>query len=149
MHITFLAQSASAALYVITYFAFNFSEPSGTPNAIQIRILSSSSIEVQWLPPDFIDQNGVITGYTVVLNNIETGTSHEYNTSGNVTVQIIEGKLMFTEMFTETLSYLSVCLSVCLSLSLSVCLPVCLFICLSVCLCSSIFSLPQKCKYLQ
>ena len=93
--INFLAQSASAALHAITYC--NFSEPSGTPNAIQIRILSSTSIEVQWLPPDFIDQNGVITGYTVILTNFETGTFHEYYTSGNVTVQIIEGELKLSQ----------------------------------------------------
>ena len=70
-------------------------EPSGTPNEIQIAILSSTSIEVQWLPPDFHDQNGIITGYTVILTNMETGSSHEYNISGNVRVQHIEGKLMF------------------------------------------------------
>ena len=70
-------------------------EPSGTPNTIQITTLSSTSIEVRWLPPDLLDQNGVITGYTVILTNLESGTSHEYNTSGNVTVQHIEGKPMF------------------------------------------------------
>ena len=69
-------------------------EPSGTPNVIQISILSSTSIEVQWQPPDFIDQNGIITGYTVILTNMESGSSHEYNTSGNVTVQHIRGILM-------------------------------------------------------
>ena len=69
-------------------------EPSGTPNEIQIAILSSTSIEVQWQPPDFIDQNGIITGYTVILTNMETGSSHEYSTSGNVTVQHIQGKLL-------------------------------------------------------
>ena len=70
-------------------------EPSGTPNAVYISVLSSTSIEVQWLPPDFIDQNGIITGYTVILNNMESGSSHEYSTPGNVTVQHIEGKLLF------------------------------------------------------
>ena len=72
----------------------NSPEPSGTPNVIQISILSSTSIEVQWLPPDFIDQNGIITGYTVILTNMESCSSHEYNTSGNVTVQHIRGILM-------------------------------------------------------
>ena len=70
-------------------------EPSGTPNGIYIGVLSSTSIEVQWLPPDFIDQNGIITGYTVILTNMETGASHEYSISGNVTVQHIQGKLLF------------------------------------------------------
>ena len=69
-------------------------EPSGPPNEIQITILSSTSIEVRWLPPDFIDQNGVITGYTVILTNMETGSSHEYSTSDNVRMQHIEGKLL-------------------------------------------------------
>ena len=69
-------------------------EPSGTPNGIYIGVLSSTSIEVQWLPPDFIDQNGIITGYTVILTNMESGSSHEYNTSGDVTVQHIRGILM-------------------------------------------------------
>ena len=68
-----------------------FPEPSGTPNVI---ILSSTSIEVQWQPPDFIDQNGIITGYTVILTNMESGSSQKYNTSGNVTVQHIRGILM-------------------------------------------------------
>ena len=68
-----------------------FPEPSGTPNVI---ILSSTSIEVQWQPPDFIDQNGIITAYTVILTNMESGSSQKYNTSGNVTVQHIRGILM-------------------------------------------------------
>ena len=68
-----------------------FPEPSGTPNVI---ILSSTSIEVQWQPPDFIDQNGIIPGYTVILTNMESGSSQKYNTSGNVTVQHIRGILM-------------------------------------------------------
>ena len=79
----------------MNFFSFNIAEPSGTPNVIQISILSSTSIEVQWLPPDFIDQNGVITGYTIILTNLESGFSQNCNTSGNVTVQIIDGKLMF------------------------------------------------------
>ena len=69
-------------------------EPSGAPNTVYISVLSSTSIEVQWLPPDFIDQNGIITGYTVILTNVESGSSHEYSTSGNITVQHIEGKLL-------------------------------------------------------
>ena len=68
-------------------------EPSGTPNTIQITTLSSTSIEVRWLPPDLLDQNGVITGYTVILTNVKSGSTHEYNTSGDITVQHIEGKL--------------------------------------------------------
>ena len=68
------------------------SEPSGTPNTVKVHMLSSTSVEVQWLPPDFIDQNGIIIGYTVILTNMETGISHEYNTRGNVTVQHIKGK---------------------------------------------------------
>ena len=98
MHIDFLAQSAlHKKIFLVTlqkFCAFNFSEPSRPPNAIQISILSSTSIEVQWLPPDFIDQNGIITGYTVILINMESGSFQKYNTSGNVTVQIIEGKLI-------------------------------------------------------
>ena len=74
-------------------------EPSGTPNDIQIRILSSTSIYVRWMPPDFLDQNGVITGYIVILGNIDSNSSHQYNASGNITMQHIEGKQMI--MFHE------------------------------------------------
>jgi len=44
-------------------------EPSGAPKAVQIHNISSTSIDVQWQPPDFLDQNGVLTGYTVVHKN--------------------------------------------------------------------------------
>ena len=74
--------------YIIFYLAT--SEPSGTPNAIKVHILSSTSIEVRWLPPDFLDQNGIITSYMIILTNMATGFSHEYNASGNVTIQRIK-----------------------------------------------------------
>ena len=78
---------------------FNFPEPSGVPKAIQVSILSSTSIEVRWLPIDFLDQNGIIIGYTVILTNMKTGSSHEYNTSGNVTVRYIEGEVLFLNWY--------------------------------------------------
>ena len=83
------------ACAILLYYFLASPEPSGTPNTIQITILSSTSIEVRWLPLDFLDQNGIITGYTVILTNMETGSSHEYNTSASVTVRHIEGKAMF------------------------------------------------------
>jgi len=70
-------------------------EPSGAPKAVQIRILSSTSVEVQWQPPDFLDQNGVLTGYTVVLTKVGSSASHEYTTSSSTTFQHIEGKLIY------------------------------------------------------
>jgi len=49
---------------------------------------------MQWQPPDFLDQNGVLTGYTVVVTKIGSSSSIEYNTSSKVTSQHIEGKII-------------------------------------------------------
>ena len=62
--------------------------------AVQIRVLSSTSVDVNWQPPDLLDQNGVLTGYSVVLSKIGSSSSHEYITSSDATFQHIEGKFI-------------------------------------------------------
>jgi len=62
-------------------------EPSAAPNAIQIRVLSSTSAEMQWQPPNLLDQNGVITGYTVILTSTDV-----YNLTSNETHIHVDGK---------------------------------------------------------
>ena len=45
-----------------------------------------------WQPPEPSEQNGDISGYTVVLTLLPTGTTHVYSVSGNTFSHIIEGK---------------------------------------------------------
>jgi len=74
-------------IYIAILLNFQPPEPSAAPNAIQIRVLSSTSAEMQWQPPDLLDQNGVITGYTVILTSTDV-----YNLTSNETHIHVEGK---------------------------------------------------------
>ena len=53
--------------------------PSGPPINITLVSVSTSSINITWLPPDPLDANGVITGYRVLFTRTEIKETTEYN----------------------------------------------------------------------
>lgn len=55
--------------------------PSGPPQSPSVSVLSSQRIEINWLPPLLPDQNGVITGYIIVVTPLITGISQQLITS--------------------------------------------------------------------
>ena len=65
------------------YFSTTITEPSGAPNNIQIQVLSSTSIEVHWDPPNVLDQNGVITGYFISVTDVLLNTEKIFNITVN------------------------------------------------------------------
>jgi len=48
----------------------SFAVPSAPPQNVTTMVINSTSISVYWDPPPLDDQNGVITGYTVIITNI-------------------------------------------------------------------------------
>ena len=68
--------------------------PSGPPRNITVWAVSSTSIEISWLPPAEEDQNGVIFGYKLKLTNPSSGETIEriFEQIQNLTV-LIPGKL--------------------------------------------------------
>ena len=67
-------------------------EPSGAPKNIQIQVLSSTSVKVLWDPPDFLDQNGVITTYWISVIDVSLKTESIFNTTMDSKFIVIEGK---------------------------------------------------------
>ena len=66
--------------------------PSGEPTNVTTNVLSSSSIRITWQPPEPSEQNGDISGYTIVLTLLPTGSPYVYSVSGNTFSHIAEGK---------------------------------------------------------
>ena len=62
--------------------------PSGPPTNINLFSTNSTSMTVSWDPPNPVDANGIITGYTLHFKRISAR-----NTSEN---DIEPGKLQFT-----------------------------------------------------
>ena len=45
--------------------------PSGPPTDVKEGVVNSTSVQIQWYPPEEEEQNGKITFYTVVVTGIE------------------------------------------------------------------------------
>ena len=43
--------------------------PSAAPQNVTIVVINSTSIAVSWYPPPFLDQNGDIIGYQLMITN--------------------------------------------------------------------------------
>ena len=57
-----------------------FVGPSGSPRNLSAVVLSSTSIDVSWAPPDDENHNGVIIHYTISVTVQETGDSFQHQT---------------------------------------------------------------------
>ena len=67
------------------------------PQNVTARNLSSTSIEVEWSPPD--TPQGIITSYSVTyyITSDGEGSSEPVMTDGNTINQSIQGLMKFTE----------------------------------------------------
>ena len=79
-----------ARTYCVLYVVSS-AEPTGPPNALQVKVLSSTSAELTWEPPDFLEQNGLIIEYAVLLFNNGTGRQMIYITPANQTAITFNG----------------------------------------------------------
>lgn len=59
-----------------------FAAPNGSPLNLSTLITSSSSVTLQWSPPEIHLQNGLIQHYTVQLTEAQTGVLLQYTSSG-------------------------------------------------------------------
>ena len=63
-------------------FFFFHIVPSSPPQNVSVSFISSSSIFVQWNPPPKDKQNGVIKYYSVLIEELFSNTTFNYNTTG-------------------------------------------------------------------
>jgi hypothetical protein len=75
------------------------SEPSGAPDSIQVRVLSSSSVEVHWEPPSFIHHNGIIIGYWVEVTHGMTPPQSVFNETTDKLTIVVDGLEGFTDYY--------------------------------------------------
>ena len=68
-------------------------EPSGAPVNIQVHILSSSSVEVQWDPPGTLHHNGIINQYWVEVTEWMNPAHVVFNDNTTEMSIIIDGML--------------------------------------------------------
>lgn len=67
--------------------------PSGPPRNITVWAVSSTSIQISWLPPPEEDQNGRIIGYKLLLNSIsDPDTTLSIQTQNLTQLALIPGK---------------------------------------------------------
>lgn len=52
--------------------------PSSPPIQVQTTLVSSYSFSINWNPPAYSDQNGVISYYVVQVTEVETGSVSQY-----------------------------------------------------------------------
>ena len=56
-----------------------FTAPSVAPQNVLVNVTSSSSVTIQWSPPDLDEQNGVIVHYMVTILDTQSDTTMIYN----------------------------------------------------------------------
>ena len=65
--------------------------PIEAPTNVHLEIQSSGSIFLTWQPPPLSYQNGIISGYTILLTALQDGSSHVYNLPGAASSHHFEG----------------------------------------------------------
>ena len=65
--------------------------PSSPPRNVVVQAISSTSIQVSWLPPSDDNKNGVITGYQLWVNSSSDPTIHSLKEVQEMTA-IITGR---------------------------------------------------------
>ena len=67
--------------------------PSGSPVNVTVRAVSSTSLLVSWQPPEQLEQNGIITGFKVqVQQSDKLMQLREYDVTGDVHSYTVIGK---------------------------------------------------------
>ena len=70
-------------------------DPSAPPQDITTMVINSTSISVSWNPPPFLDQNGDIIGYQLMITNQNRTNSSTFvvnvtNTTSYVAINLQE-----------------------------------------------------------
>lgn len=89
------SRASITALHLVSSSAHPFlAAPSGTPNEVEAFPQGPNSIHLSWGAPDFIRQNGPITGYDVMYSGGGISRTISYNNS--TTVFILNGLQPYT-----------------------------------------------------
>lgn len=62
--------------------------PTGAPQNVSVIPLNATSLYVTWRPPQTDLQNGLITGYNVLLNEIETASTQIISSTNSLSVVV-------------------------------------------------------------
>ncbi len=73
---------------IFKVLSFYLIAPSGPPKSLSVSVQSAQSIELNWQPPSPSDQNGVITGYIIVVTPLITGISQRLITAVTTTLLV-------------------------------------------------------------
>lgn len=73
-------------IYIILYVA-----PSGPPTNVTAEAVSATELNISWQPPLWLEQNGIITAFKVVIVCPDLNINYTYNTTGNTTVLTATG----------------------------------------------------------
>lgn len=65
--------------------------PSGPPTNVTAKAISITELNISWKPPSWLEQNGIITAYEVLILGPDLNTNYTYNSTGNITVLIVTG----------------------------------------------------------
>ena len=65
-------------LIVVPLLFFCYTVPSGYPQNIETRAVSSRMSTLSWDPPNYEDRNGVITGYVINVTNTRRNETLQY-----------------------------------------------------------------------
>ena len=68
-------------------------EPTGSPTNVMLEALSSTSVLIQWQPPEPLLRNGVITKYTLIVNFVKNETIRTFSVPATTLSLHIEGTL--------------------------------------------------------
>jgi hypothetical protein len=66
------------------------SAPASPPQNMSIRVVSSQSISVTWIPPPPEDQNGIITSFIILVHNVLSGESMLYQRESHHSKLVVE-----------------------------------------------------------
>ena len=68
--------------------SLSFTVPSGPPQLFYGSATSPYVVSINWQPPVFTEQNGVITGYVVNITSLDTAVTWQLTTTNTTTLQI-------------------------------------------------------------
>ena len=76
-------------LIVAPLLFFCYTVPSGYPQNIETRAVSSRMSTLSWDPPNYEDRNGVITGYVINVTNTRRNETLQYTSNTTLTLSTL------------------------------------------------------------
>lgn len=65
--------------------------PSGPPTNVTAEAISTTELNISWQPPPWLEQNGIITAFKVLILCPDLNISYMHNTTGNMTILTATG----------------------------------------------------------